>query len=63
MKAHILLNVLNHVDGQADWDGGDRLTLPDGSVVSIQESAKTMSPGESQLLPPTESEERLFGKF
>jgi hypothetical protein len=53
MKAHELLNVLNHVDGTSEWDGGDLLMLPDGSVISIAESAKTMRPGESQLMPPT----------
>jgi hypothetical protein len=50
MKAHILLNVLNHVSGDAEWDGGDVLTLPDGIQISIAESAKTMIPGESRLV-------------
>lgn len=52
MKASILLNVLNHVPGDAEWDGADTLTLPDGSVVSIAESAKTMTPGNSRLCAP-----------
>lgn len=52
MKASVLLNVLNHVPGDSEWDGGDRITLPDGMVVSIAESAKTMTPGQSQLKPP-----------
>lgn len=55
MKAHVLLNVLNHVDGQSEWDGGDILTLPDGTRVSIQESAKTMQPGQSLLRPPLDA--------
>jgi hypothetical protein len=55
MKAHVLLNVLNHVDGQSEWDGGDLLTLPDGTLVSIQESAKTMQPGQSLLRPPLDA--------
>ena len=54
MKASVLLNVLNHVPGDSEWDGGDLLKLPDGPVVSISESAKTMQPGQSKLLPPVE---------
>jgi hypothetical protein len=54
MKASVLLNVLNHVPGDSEWDGGDLLKLPDGPVVSISESAKTMQPGESRLMPPVE---------
>jgi hypothetical protein len=52
MKSSVLLNVLNHVPGDAEWDGADTLTLPDGTVVSIAASAATMTPGNSQLLPP-----------
>lgn len=55
MRAHELVNVLNHVDGQSEWDGGDLLRLPGGSIISIEESAKTMTPGESRLMPPLES--------
>jgi hypothetical protein len=54
MKASVLLNVLNHVPGDATWDGADTITMPDGSAVSIAASAATMTPGESQLLPPEE---------
>lgn len=56
MRAHELVNVLNHVDGQSEWDGGDLLRLPDGGIISISESAKTMRPGESQLMPPADDE-------
>jgi hypothetical protein len=49
VKAHVLLNVLNHVPGDSEWDGCDTLTLPDGREISIVESAKTMRPGESCL--------------
>jgi hypothetical protein len=52
MKAHLLLNILNHVHPHSEWDGGDTLTHPDGSVVSIAESAKTMQAGNSRLMPP-----------
>jgi hypothetical protein len=50
MKASLLLNVLNHVPGDAEWDGGDILTLADGTRVSIADSAATMIPGESRLV-------------
>lgn len=52
MRSHELLNVLCHVSSDAEWDGGDILTLNDGSIVSLRESAKTMRPGESKLMPP-----------
>lgn len=56
MKAHVLVNILNHVPGDAEWDGGDLLTLSTGDKVSISETAKTMFPGESQLLAPVDHE-------
>lgn len=52
MRVHELLNVLSHAESQAEWDGLDTITLPDGVVISIRESAKTMRPGESRLMPP-----------
>jgi hypothetical protein len=54
LKAHELINVLNHCDPQSEWDGGDILTAPDGVKISIMESAKTMTPGHSALMPPRE---------
>jgi hypothetical protein len=54
MKAHVLINVLNHIDPQSNWDGGDLLTTPEGAIYSISESAKTMRPGESQMMPPVD---------
>lgn len=53
MKAHELINVLNHVDPLSEWDGGDTLTTPEGVQYSIAESSKTMRPGESRLMSPT----------
>lgn len=50
MKAHLLLNVLNHVDPQSTWLGGDLIQSPDGTIYSLSESAKTMRSGESHLV-------------
>lgn len=52
MRVHELLNVLNHAESQAEWDGFDTIVFSDGTIVSIRESAKTMHPGKSRLMPP-----------
>ena len=51
MKASVLLNVLNHVPGDSECEG-DLISTPDGQMYSISESAKTMQPGQSRLMPP-----------
>ena len=51
MKAHELVNVLNHLDPQSEWDGGDLLTTPIGTVVSI--SKWPAPPDDDTADPPT----------
>ena len=63
MKAHELLNILNHIPPDAEWDGGDiiEITASDGMsgrTISISESVKTMP----ELSPPVEVTPQ-FGKF
>lgn len=51
MKAHELLNVLNHFHPHAEWNGGDVLQTPDGKQYSLSGGIKSHRQGRTVHVP------------